>query len=363
MLTSPVDGRLWCALEAGLLKAGHPQVSLRWLLRSWQMLCGGFAAAVAALACVTTTPTAWAADVAPDPLHMLARIQEAARQLDYAGVFVYSQGSFTQSSQVVHMVDGTGTRERLEVLDGEPLEFIRHNDEVRSLMPQRKKILLERRRTDHFPGLLVGNPTGLSDNYQVAIAPGTRRVAGRTCHLIVIEPLDNRRYGYQLCADVDTGLLLKAQTLAGDRSVIEQVMFSSIKVGGGIPAESLSPSWSTQGWTQVESIMTPVDLAGQGWRVPQPVGFLPVMQLERVMSDSNKVSQIVFSDGLAAISVFIEPYDTRGAAQKKYGPAKHGAINVFGTRIANFWLTAMGEVPVGTLKDLAESTEYVPLPE
>ncbi len=340
------------------------QASARWLWRSQQVLRCGMVAALAALACVAmSAPVRAASDTPADPLQLLARIQEAARQLDYSGVFVYSQGGFTQSSQVVHMVDGTGSRERLEVLDGEPLEFIRHNDEVRCLMPQRKKVLLERRRTDRFPGLLLGDPSGLSQNYRVTAVPGTRRVAGRACHLVMIEPLDGRRYGYKLCADADTGLLLKAQTLAADRSVIEQVMFSSVKVGEGIVAESLRPSWSTQDWTVVRSAMTPVDLAGKGWRVPPPPGFVPVMQVERVMGDPLKVSQIVFSDGLAAISVFIEPYSTRGSVQKKQGPAKHGAVNVFGTRIADFWLTAMGEVPVSTLQELAESTEYVPLPD
>lgn len=364
MATLSFDGRSF-----GFPGGGHPDTDSMetrslWLLRRGRhALRFGLAAALVAFICVATAPQARAGDADGDPLRMLARIQEAARQLDYAGVFVYSQGGFTQSSQVVHIVDGTGSRERLEVLDGEPLEFIRHNDEVRCLLPQRKKMLLERRRTDRFPGLLLGDPTGLADNYRVSIVAGTRRVAGRACHLAMIEPLDNRRYAYKLCADADTGLLLKAQTLAADRSVIEQVMFSSIKVGEGISVESLRPSWSTQGWTMVESAMTSVDLAGKGWRVPPPLGFMPVTQVERVMSDPNKVSQIVFSDGLAAISVFIEPYDSRGSAHKKQGPAKHGAINVFGKRIANFWLTAMGEVPVDTLRDLAESTKYVPLPE
>lgn len=79
-------------------------------------------------------------------------------------------------------------------------------------MPEHKKILLEQRYTNHFPGLLVNNPIGLRDRYQFAIATGKRRIAGHTCCLIVIELLNNECYGYRLYTDVDIGLLLEAQT-------------------------------------------------------------------------------------------------------------------------------------------------------
>ena len=315
---------------------------------------------------LSSVSPAWAAAPAGKPadgIALLARMQEAARKLDYTGVFMYTQGDFTQSSRITHMIDGTGSRERLEILDGEPREFIRHNDDVQCLMPERKKILIERRRTDRFPGVLVGDPAGLAENYDIEVRPGKHRLAGRECQVIHITPRDGSRYGYKLCADLQTDLLLKAQTLDSERAVIEQVMFTSLRIGGDIPAESLQSSWSTKGWEVVKADMSPVDLGSKGWRVPPPKGFLPVMQVERVMGQSDRVEQVVFSDGLAAISVFIEPYDQRGSVHKKPGAARLGAINIFGTRIADFWLTALGEVPVGTLRELAESTEYVPLPK
>jgi len=51
---------------------------------------------------------------------LLQKIQSAASQLDYSGVFMYQQGATMQSTRIVHIVDGTGERERLEVLDGAP---------------------------------------------------------------------------------------------------------------------------------------------------------------------------------------------------------------------------------------------------
>ncbi|MBO9328576.1 siderophore-interacting protein [Achromobacter xylosoxidans] len=304
-----------------------------------------------------------AADAAPpaeDVVQLLTSIQQAARKQDYAGVFMYQQGETMQSSRLVHVLDGTGERERLEILDGQPREYLRHNDDVQCLIPERKTVLLERRRGDRFPGLLLGEAAGLSENYTIRTEPKLYRVAGRECRLITIEPLDKLRYGYRLCADVETNLLLKAQTLNAARGVVEQVAFTSLRLGAEVDPQLLTSRWSTRDWKVMEAAMKPVDLAAQGWRIPAPKGFKTVMQVTRAMGRGATVSQMVLSDGLAAISVFIEPYDSQRGHRPPHGAAQRGSITVYGTRIADFWLTAVGEVPVATLEQLAESTEYVP---
>ncbi len=108
--------------------------------------------------------------------------------------------------------------------------------------------------------------------------------------------------------------------------------------------------------------MKPVDLAAQGWRIPYPAEFLPVSQVARTMAHGDAVSQLVLSDGLAAISVFIEPYDKSAIAISLNGAYRRGPINVYGMRIADFWVTVLGEVPAPTLEQLAKATEYVPPP-
>ena len=110
-----------------------------------------------------------AADATPaaapeDMVQLLSRIQQAARKQDYAGVFMYQQGETIQSSRLVHVLDGTGERERLEILDGQPREYLRHNEDVQCLIPERKTVLIERRRGDRFPGLLLGDPANLSNS-------------------------------------------------------------------------------------------------------------------------------------------------------------------------------------------------------
>src|SRR5690606_36411945 len=182
-----------------------------------------------------------------DGIAMLERIQQAARKLDYSGVFTYQQGAFIQSSRLVHVIDGTGERGRLQVLDGQPREFLRHNDTVQCLIPEKKTVLIERRRGDRFPGLLLGEARAIGEHYRIRTEPQMHRVAGRECRLIRIEQLDDRRYGYKLCADAETGLLLKAQTLAPDSGVIEQVAFTSLRLGPEVEDSQLQSEWSTGG--------------------------------------------------------------------------------------------------------------------
>lgn len=327
------------------------------------MLIAAWALTVVLLAALSAWPSsvrASASATSSSPAQLLYDIQQAARKQDYAGVFMYQQGEAIQSSRLVHVVDGTGERERLEVLDGQPREYLRHNDEIQCLIPEHKTVLMEPRRGDRFPGLLLGNPVDLANHYDIRVQDKLHRVADRSCRVITILPRDGQRYGYRLCADVKTNLLLRAQTVDSDQGVIEQISFTSIRVGDKVEPTELISSWNTRDWKVVQPQVKTIDLLAQGWRIPAPGGFSAVMQVSRTMGHHD-VSQLVLSDGLAAISVFIEPYDNQRDQQMSDGAVRRGAINIYSTRIADFWLTALGEVPAETLKQLATSTEYVPV--
>ncbi|OZI23371.1 siderophore-interacting protein [Bordetella genomosp. 9] len=328
----------------------------------------GWAAALAAalltlgvgLAHAQSTQPAAVAVPEAEAQALLARIQDAASKLDYSGIFTYQQGETIQSSRVVHVVDGSGERERIEVLDGQPREYLRRNDDIQCLVPEHKTILVQHKRAEQFPGLLLGSPAALTKYYRVLMQPAPHRVAGRECRIITIEPLDKDRYGYRLCADTENDLLLKAQTLSGNATVLEQVAFTALRLGPAVDHTQLESHWNTKDWKVLQGSMTPLDLAAQGWRIPYPPGFNPVSQVGRTMAHGDAVSQLVLSDGLAAISVFIEPYDKKRNRHQPHGAYRRGPINVYGMRIADYWVTVLGEVPAATLEQLAKATEYVP---
>ncbi len=297
-----------------------------------------------------------------DQIELLLKMQAAARDLDYAGIYTYQQGVIMMSSRVVHLVDGTGERERIEILDGSPREVIRHNDTIQTLLPERKVVLIEQRSGDRFPSLLLGDGHSIADHYDMVIMNPTERVAGRDCTSVVLKPRDEHRYGHVLCIDTETNLLLKAQTVSSANEIIDQVAFSTLTMGEEVAQARISATWDTADWQSIETPMNAVDLSKLGWRIPSPPGFGIVAEVSRPLRRDAYVNQLVLSDGLAAISVFVEPYDPDRHSMSGQGGIHKGALSVFRKRIGDYWLTALGQVPAGTLRDIAEHIEYVPLP-
>ncbi|TEA78735.1 siderophore-interacting protein [Allopusillimonas ginsengisoli] len=313
--------------------------------------------------CVAAAP-ALAANPAPDAseagMAILHKLQVAARTLDYSGIYTYQQGAAMQSSRIVHIVDGTGERERIELLDGDPREFIRHNDVTQCLIPEKKVVILEHKRGDRFPGLILGEGRQIPDYYDIKLGQAGYRIAGRECVMLELVPRDEHRYGYRLCSDTTTHLLLKAQVI-GPGGVVDQISFNSLEIGSQVTPDGLNSSWNTKGWKVIESSMKPVDLAQDGWRIPFPPGYEPVMQVTRTMKRGKQVNQLVLTDGLAAVSVFIESHGSGKSPPFLNEAVSTGAMNIFRTRIGDHWLTTLGEVPAQTLREIAERTQYVPL--
>jgi sigma-E factor negative regulatory protein RseB len=291
---------------------------------------------------------------------LLMQIQQAARTLNYTGIFAYQQGEVIESSRISHHFDGTDEKERIELLNGSPREYLRLNSSVQCLIPEDKKIVLERERGARFPGLLLSNTESIDAHYSVRVLPEPLRVAGRQCQVVDIVPRDAYRYGYRLCVDTESQLLLKAQTISVAGEVIEQVAFTHVTIGQDVTEKMLRPAWSTQGWTVVESRQQSVDLSALGWRISAPSGFTTRSQSQQVFDRDKLVHQLVLSDGLATISIFIEPYLNERSEYKPVGAAQIGSVNIYGIKVANFWLTVLGEVPASALQQLAQSIQYVP---
>jgi sigma-E factor negative regulatory protein RseB len=190
-------------------------------------------------------------------------------------------------------------------------------------------------------------------------------VAGVVSQVIELDPKDANRFAYKLWADTKTGLLLRAQTLDPSGQVLEQMSFSQIRIGVPVDkAPIASGIKNTAGWTVVRPPVEPVDMEAQGWQVTSPVaGFRKIRELRRPMAahdPSNPpipVDQMVFSDGLAAISIFVEPVEK---STRKEGAGSSGATHVLVKRRGDFWITLLGEVPQTTLQQFAAAIEYKP---
>lgn len=290
----------------------------------------------------------------------LQQVQEAARTLDYSGVYIYQQGASLQTQFLAHMVDGTGERSRIEALDGPVRECLRHDGVEECLYPDHSLVSVRKARKDHFPGLLLGDGELLARHYSW-IRPGKpARIAGRECIWSELRARDTLRYSYRLCTDTDNSLLLRVQTIDAGGALVEQASFGSLALGADAAPEGLHSPWDTSQWrTHAESV-EPVDLSSEGWRFALPAGFMPIAEFSRDLGLQRKARQLVLSDGLAAISVFIETFDPESDQSIRQGGVQQGAVNIYRMRLASWWLTVVGTVPAQTVHDLAHAVQYLP---
>ncbi|HEU0203547.1 MAG TPA: MucB/RseB C-terminal domain-containing protein [Burkholderiaceae bacterium] len=278
----------------------------------------------------------------------LQAIQSAAQRLNYSGTIVYQRGAEVRASRIVHAVDGGVVYERLSLLDGRPLEFIRRADEVQCLIPDARRIIVEHRRGgDAFPALTNTSPAEILHYYGLKVG-GAGRVAELDCQMLQLEPRDAFRYGYRFCVDVGSGLLLKSQTLDERRQVIEQITFTEVRIGEPTDPARLKPSWPIDGWQVEHSDARPTDLARAGWTIVVPDGFRAMTAVSRRIAGRPAV-QAIYSDGLATFSVFIESRPTVGAESAR----THGPLNAVTRRVGDTLVTVVGEVPAATVRGVA----------
>jgi sigma-E factor negative regulatory protein RseB len=292
---------------------------------------------------------------APSALDELVRIRAAADTLTYTGVFVWQQGAEVHSSRITHTRDTDGGREKLQMLDGQPREFLRHRGEVRALMPEVRAVVIERAGVHNaaFPSLLQSDPAELAQHYRLKRIDG-ERVAAHETDAMALEPLDALRYGYRLFAEHRTGLLLKAQTIDDHGQVVEQMTFSEVRIGGPLEKGALEPSWNTHGWTVEQAGARPVDLGN--WIVTRPVpGFERVTAVQRELAGHGEVSQIVFSDGMAAVSIFVEASNESQPAHETM--SSEGSVNTLSRRHGAYWITVLGEAPAAAIRQFADALE------
>ena len=290
-------------------------------------------------------------------LDWLKTVAFAGHQTDYSGVFVYQYDGRVETSRIIHVVESDGEYEKLESLDGPKREIIRHNGHVWEYH-NHKMVRASSQGRGKFPSLLPEQLSALGANYQ-ASQVGVERVSGYDAQVILFQPKDNLRYTHKLWAHNASGLLLKASVLDDKKKTVEQHTFTQLQIGAGVDR-----SWLKSAPSKMSRLHdgTPPEAAGvpvnSGWVVDAlPVGFRKTMEIQRPMRGRHApVTQLVFSDGLSAISVFIEPDD--GDEDDANGLSSRGAMNLY-HKIANGHLfTVVGEVPARTVMQVADSLRH-----
>jgi sigma-E factor negative regulatory protein RseB len=281
-------------------------------------------------------------DPSIEVLNLLQKIAAAPRQHNYIGTFIYSSGHYIETSRIVHMLNQDGEHEKIEILDGSPREIIRNNDEMQCYLPESKTIVAE---------------SNLNDNYIISKGE-PERISDYECQVIVLEPKDDMRYGHRLWVDPHTGLLLKA-AVVDKGHVVEQFVFTQLKIGGEIDKEMLKSKYfaETAGWRTTNLISSTMENKKLGWQVNNPpAGFKKIIEMKRNLSGKpTPVRHIALSDGLAAVSVFIEPMEKNSPPPAQGLFPGYGAINIYARIVADNMVTTVGEVPPATVMQIGNS--------
>ncbi len=306
---------------------------------------------------------AWSVQAAPpDPLSLLQRAAQASRQVNYEGTYVHTNGERTSTIRISHVNSGGEEHERIQPLDGAAIEIVRRNDEMFCRFPDARTVRLDPRTTARFfPGILGATAESIAASYDVKLGK-TERVLGYECQWIRLEPRDALRYSQRVCAEVASGLILRARTLNEQRVVIEHYSFTDLKLGQQVANHDLKSifrarnrQWVTDGKPRDE-----VASAETGWSVASlPTGFRKVTELKRALPGRKEpVSQLVLTDGLASVSVFIEPNGTPGRTEES--SSEDGTTTFFVRPMGEHLVTVLGEVPLATAQQLGRGVARRP---
>lgn len=342
----------------------------------------GAGVAIALLLCIFL-PISAAAD---EPGVWLDRMHAALAERSYHGEFSYFHGGELASLSIAHAVVDGVRHERLVHLNGMPREVVRTGDKVTCVLhPGDHQIDLERSVpagpfAQSYGRVLDGLPRG----YRAAVV-GEDRIAGRRAVRLEIEPELADRYGYRLWLDHETALLLRSELLDTAGQPLEIFQFVRIEIGGYVDPAMLEASQGehlvkhelrkrdpvardseTNGSGQQAPLRT--DGGTYGDDVAWEAGWLPAgfamssADIRRVPSRSDSVENLVYSDGMATFSVFLEraPAELSRVHVSPVHVARHGATVAVMRAVAAAtpepWLvTVVGEVPVETAERVAQN--------
>jgi sigma-E factor negative regulatory protein RseB len=292
----------------------------------------------------------------------LSRLHEAPRERSYVGTLVVSAGEAMSASRIWHVCNGAQQMERIETLTGAPRTTIRRNSDVITFDPETRTAWMEKRESlGVFPDLLRTPANQIPELYHVDERP-PERVAGHMADVIELVPRDTLRFGYRIWSERKTGLVVKMQTLGEDGQVLEQVAFTELQLDAPVRMDKLRRMMAdTRGYQVLKPNLRKTTPEAEGWRLREPVpGFQSVSCHVRESTgdgDAGAPMQWVFSDGLASVSLFIEPFDPQ--RHDAEGHAVTGATHSLAQRLGDYWITAMGEVPPRTLRLFVQGVERV----
>ena len=299
--------------------------------------------------------------VMADPaMDWVQKMSSAMRNLNYRGNFVYLHDNQLESMRISHYKDTNGEKERLISLNGEAREVIRDNQNLTCIWPSSRKVVVDFSRKNTFSPIFIPEDIARLEKFYDMKMLDNDRVAGMSTVVVHIDPRDKYRYGMKFWINDQNGLMMKSSLINEDGKVVEEVMFTSLKLFDGDEKlvidtmPKIDENFTLVRYHSGDSSKS--FAADNAWQLANaPGGFWRESVLKRKIPGTDHfVQQMVYTDGLASLSIFIEKKTSLSSG----GMSSMGAVNAFIRILNDYSVTAIGEVPAITVKQLAESVSY-----
>ena len=294
---------------------------------------------------------------AEDAWQILEKTAFAARELNYSGQFIYQNGGQTRAVEITHMNQDGREMTRNMVLDDKPREVYSQGSDIVIFQPKNEKVMIEKRRGQNlFPAMLPTNLQLIKSSYTARL--GTiDMVAGRSAQIIELIPNDAFRYSYKIWSDTQFGLLLKMTLLNSKNETLEQIYFNQLSMLNSQDLNWFQPKIDVSKSYVMEENAAVTHVA-ENWIVAQlPPGYSKIDHIQRMVPGKvAPVDQIIFSDGIASVSVFIEPL-VKGV-RPRMGHMLVGSTNICANVIEGHQIIVVGEVPAATVQHISKAITF-----
>ena len=293
-----------------------------------------------------------------DPLSLLERMSTAMSQMSYQGTFVFIQGERMETLRITRVSDQDGVRERLVSLSGPHREVLRDGNGVRWALGDGASVLADNSFTrPFFPALPKDSESRAAESYAFKLG-GDSIIAGHPSRNVRVLPRDHYRYGYSLWLERNTGLLLKWELVDTNRKSLARLMYTDFRMGAEVDRSELKPGRAMKKDRFVETTL-PAGDAGLSdaprWMPSRlPPGFS--LTTHRYHDgEEGEFEHLVFSDGLAAVSVYVESLED-GAVYPEMAQ-RLGTTHAYSCESSGMRVTVVGNVPAVTVETIGRSVE------
>lgn len=311
---------------------------------------------LATLLLATALPAMAGSDI--DPAVWLERMSAAMSQMSYQGTFVYVQGDEVETMRITHVSDEEGVRERLVSLSGLRREILRDSSGVRWVQGEDLQVMQDSGfGRSFFPEIPLGQSDQASASYRLELGPNAR-IAGHTGRKLKVIPKDKYRYGYTLWLEEPSALLLKWELRDGNNRRLAKLMFTDLRLGSEVDVKELKSTSQLKEYKVLESSLP----SGKGlshskprWKPGKlPAGFKLTAHRYLGQQDQQVFEHLVYSDGLAAVSIYVESADGN-AQDQKTGTSRLGTTHAYSRVTDGVLITVVGDVPAITVQAIGNA--------